>query len=107
MTRTDSTSKLRLLLGIAFALVNVVAMDRRDLPRRQQVIRLVVDHLVHSIDRTVTIESLTDLLKIPEDGARRIVGSLVSAGILRQHSAGVWLSAFPMAGQQKRTLREE
>lgn len=72
-----------------------MAIDRRDLLRRQQVIRLVVDHLVRSIDCTVTIESLTELLKIPEDGARRIVGSLVSAGVLREDSAGVWRSASP------------
>ena len=84
-----------------------MAIDRRDLFRRQQVIRFVVDHVVHRIDRTVTIDSLADLLKIPEDGARRIVASLVSAGILRQHSEGLWCTAFPMAGQQRRTLREE
>jgi hypothetical protein len=38
----------------------------------------------------VTIESLTELLKIPDHGAQRIVTSLVSAGVLREVSAGVW-----------------
>ena len=53
----------------------------------------MVDHLVQSVDQTVTIDSLRDVLKIPEDGARRIIGNLVRAGILRERSAGVWCSA--------------
>jgi hypothetical protein len=68
-------------------------MDRRDPLRRRQVISFVVDHLVQSVDQTVTIDSLRDLLKIPEDGAHRIIGNLVRAGILQERSAGVWCSA--------------
>jgi hypothetical protein len=33
---------------------------------------------------------MKDLLKIPEDGARRIIANLVNAEILREVSTGVW-----------------
>jgi hypothetical protein len=67
-----------------------MAIDRRNVLRRQQVIRKVVDHIVKSAEGSVTIESLRDFLEIPDAGARRIIASLVSAGILREISAGVW-----------------
>jgi DNA-binding IscR family transcriptional regulator len=65
-------------------------IDRRDKHRREEVIRLVVNHVVQNVHQTVTIESLTELLKIPDHGAQRIVTSLVRAGVLREVSAGVW-----------------
>lgn len=68
-------------------------IDRRDKHRREEVIRLVLNYVVHSAERTVTIESLKDLLKIPEDGVQRVIASLVSAGILREISDGVWCRA--------------
>jgi len=68
-------------------------IDRRDKHRREEVIRLVVNYVVQSAERTVTIESLKDLLKIPEDGVHRVIASLVSAGILREISDGVWCRA--------------
>jgi len=68
-------------------------IDRRDKHRREEVIRLVVNYVVQSAERTVTIESLKELLKIPEDGVRRVIASLVSAGILREISDGVWCRA--------------
>lgn len=38
----------------------------------------------------MTIESLRDLLNIPEDGARRIIGSLANDGLVYELSLGVW-----------------
>jgi hypothetical protein len=51
---------------------------------------MVVNHIVHKADARVTTEGLKDFLKIPDDGARRIIRSLVSAGILYEISDGVW-----------------
>ena len=68
-------------------------IDRRDKHRREEVIRLVVNYVVQSAERTVTIESLKDLLKIPEDGVQRVIASLVSAGILQEIRDGVWCRA--------------
>ena len=65
-------------------------IDRRDKHRREQVIRLVVSHVVQNVHQTVTIESLTELLNIPAHGVHRIVTGLVNAGILREVSTGVW-----------------
>ena len=71
--------------------------DRRDTRRRQEVIRSVVDHIVRNAESRVTIESLRDLLGIPEDGARRIVTSLVSAGIVRELRPGIWYHSLKIS----------
>ncbi len=44
----------------------------------------------------VTIEGLKEFLKIPEDGARRIIENLVSAGILCEVNSGVWAHVLKM-----------
>jgi hypothetical protein len=67
-----------------------VGIDRRDKRRREEVLRSVVDHIVHNATARVTIEGMKDFLKIPEGGARRIIASLVSAGILYEVSTGIW-----------------
>jgi hypothetical protein len=82
-------------------------IDRRDKRRRQEVIRSVVDQIVRNGDSRVTIESLRDLLDIPEDAARRVVTSLVSAGIVREVRPGVWYHALKFSTQspsQKRSI---
>ena len=58
--------------------------------RREAVIRSVVEQIVHNANAQVTIEGLKEFLKIPEDGARRIIENLVSAGILCEMPSGVW-----------------
>jgi Fic family protein len=50
----------------------------------------VVDQIVHNANARVTIEGLKEFLKVPEDGARRIIEHLVSAGILYEVNIGVW-----------------
>jgi hypothetical protein len=67
-----------------------MAIERRETRRRAEVVCSVVDHVVHSRDTTVTLEDLQDSLHIPPDAAGRIVSLLVSAGIVREVSLGVW-----------------
>jgi predicted AAA+ superfamily ATPase len=67
-----------------------VEIDRRNKQRRERVLRSVVDQIVHNARARVTIEGLKEFLKIPEDGARRIIDNLVKAGILYEVSSGVW-----------------
>jgi predicted transcriptional regulator len=65
-------------------------IDRRDKQRRADVVRLVVDQIVHTPESRVTIKNLKDLLNIPDDAAKRIVDNLVKAGLMYEVSPGVW-----------------
>jgi DNA-binding IscR family transcriptional regulator len=67
-----------------------MGIERRDQGRRAEVVRAVVDHVVHRAETTVTLEGLEDFLQIPSDAAGRIVSSLVNAGIVREVRDGVW-----------------
>jgi len=67
-----------------------VGIDRRNRRRREEVLRSVVDHIVRNPSARVTIEGLKEFLKIPEEGARRIIANLVSAGILYEIRSGIW-----------------
>jgi DNA-binding IclR family transcriptional regulator len=67
-----------------------VAIDRRDSRRRTDVIRLVVDQIVHNPESRVTIKDLKDFLNIPESAASRILDSLVKAGLMYEVSPGLW-----------------
>jgi hypothetical protein len=67
-----------------------VGVDRRNKKRREEVLRSVVDHIVQNASARLTIQGLKELLKIPDDGARRIIENLVRAGILYEVSSGVW-----------------
>jgi hypothetical protein len=79
-----------------------MSIDRRDHCRREEVIRSVVHHVVRNPDSVVTIETLQALLKISDEGARRIVESLVSAGIVREVSSGVWRRAVKISPSELR-----
>ena len=65
-------------------------MERRERGRRAEVVKAVVDHVVHKAETTVTLGGLQDFLHIPQDAAGRIVSSLVNAGIVREVREGVW-----------------
>ena len=65
-------------------------MERREKGRRAEVVKAVVDHVVHQSESTVTLEGLQDFLHIPQEAAGRIVSSLVNAGIVREVRNGVW-----------------
>ena len=67
-----------------------MGIERRDRGRRAEVVRAVVDHVVHKAEGTVTLEGLQDFLHIPPEAAGRIVSSLVNAGIVREVRDGVW-----------------
>jgi hypothetical protein len=67
-----------------------VAIERRDKRRRTDVIRLVVDQIVHNPESRMTIKTLKDFLDIPEDAAVRIIDNLVKAGLVYEMSPGVW-----------------
>ena len=50
----------------------------------------MVNQIIHNPNARVTIQSLKEFLKLPDEGARRIIEHLVNAGILYEVSAGVW-----------------
>ena len=74
-----------------------MGIERREKGRRAEVVKAVVDHVVHKAESTVTLEGLQDFLHIPQEAAGRIVSSLVNAGIVREVRDGVWtrVSDFP------------
>jgi hypothetical protein len=67
-----------------------MGIERREKGRRAEVVRAVVDHVVHKAETTVTLEGLQDFLHIPQEAAGRIVSSLVNAGIVREVKVGLW-----------------
>ena len=67
-----------------------MGIERREKGRRAEVVKAVVDHVVHRTESTVTLEGLQDFLQIPQEAAGRIVSSLVNAGIVREVRDGVW-----------------
>ena len=67
-----------------------MGIDRRNKQRREEVIRSVVSQIIHNPNARVTIQSLKEFLKLPDEGAQRIIEHLVSAGVLYEVSAGVW-----------------
>jgi len=67
-----------------------MGIERRERGRRAEVVKAVVDHVVHRAESTVTLEGLQDFLHIPHDAAGRIVSSLVNAGLVREVQNGVW-----------------
>jgi DNA-binding IscR family transcriptional regulator len=67
-----------------------MGIERREKGRRAEVVRAVVDHVVHKAETTVTLEGLQDFLHIPRDAAGRIVSSLVNAGVVREVRVGLW-----------------
>ena len=67
-----------------------MGIERRESGRRSEVVRAVVDHVVHKPETTLTLEGLQDFLHVPPDAANRIVSSLVAAGIVKEVRDGVW-----------------
>jgi len=66
--------------------------DRRDTTRRAQLVRAVLE-VVHSEAPVITVDYLQASLNISPDAAARILERLVSAGLLVESSAGVWVRA--------------
>ena len=67
-----------------------MGIESREKGSRAEVVRAVVDHVVHKAETTVTLEGLQDFLHVPQDAAGRIVRSLVNAGLVREIRSGLW-----------------
>ena len=67
-----------------------MGIERRERGRRAEVVRAVVDHVVHKTATTVTLQGLQQFLEVPPDAASRILSSLEKAGIVHEVRAGVW-----------------
>ncbi len=65
-------------------------MDRRDITRRAELVRSIVAGVVRNPYAVITSESLEHWLDIPRTVAERILNRLVSSGLVREVSAGVW-----------------
>jgi MarR family len=72
-----------------------VELNRRDTTRRAEVVRTVLEEIVHGGAPFVTIDGLKDSLQVSSEAASRIVERLVSAGVLVQAGHGVWTRVSP------------
>jgi hypothetical protein len=68
-----------------------MGVERRESARRTAVTRAVVDQIIHKSEIVVTIERLQQYLDIPGEAARRIIGSLINAGVVTEVRDGVWV----------------
>jgi hypothetical protein len=65
-------------------------MDRRDVARRSELVRSIVAGVVRNPYAVITRDSLQNWLHIPGTVAERILDRLVSAGLMREVTSGVW-----------------
>jgi len=72
-----------------------VELNRRDTTRRAEVVRTVLEEIVHGGTPFVTIEGLQDSLQVSPEAATRIVERLVSAGVLIEAGEGLWTRVSP------------
>lgn len=70
-------------------------LNRRDTTRRAEVVRTVLEEIVHGGAPFVTIEGIRDSLQVSPEAASRIVDRLVSAGVLVETAEGVWTRVSP------------
>jgi Mn-dependent DtxR family transcriptional regulator len=66
-------------------------MERRDLSRRAELVRWVVNEIVQNPGVKVTTAMIEQWLHVSADVAYRIVQRLVEAGLLREIQRGVWV----------------
>lgn len=69
--------------------------DRRDTARRAEVVRSVLEEIVHNSVPFITIETITKSMHVSADAAGRIIERLVSAGLLVQAREGIWIRVSP------------
>jgi DNA-binding Lrp family transcriptional regulator len=72
-----------------------VELNRRDTTRRAEVVRTVLEEIVHGGAPFVTIDGIRDSLQVSPEAASRIVDRLVSAGVLVETGEGVWTRVSP------------
>jgi hypothetical protein len=71
------------------------AVDRRDTAKRAEVVRSVIEEIVHSGMPVLTIRDIEDALQVSSEAAARIVERLVSAGLLVEAREGTWVKVSP------------
>lgn len=67
-----------------------MGMERREAGRRAEVVRAVVERIVQNPESTVTLDGLQDALHVPPEAATRIIQRLISAGVVKEVTSGVW-----------------
>jgi Mn-dependent DtxR family transcriptional regulator len=72
-----------------------VEVNRRDTTRRAEVVRTVLEEIVHGGAPFVTVEAIGRSLQVSPEAATRIVDRLVSAGLLVETGEGVWTRVAP------------
>ena len=72
-----------------------VEPDRRDTARRAEVVRSVLEEVVHNSVPFITIEIITMSLHVSTEAATRIIERLVSAGLLIETREGIWIRVSP------------
>ena len=70
-------------------------LDRRDTARRAEVVRSVIEEIVHNGMPVLTIRDIEDSLQVSSEAAARIVERLVSAGLLVEAREGTWVKVSP------------
>jgi hypothetical protein len=74
-----------------------MADERRDLQRRSEFLRQIIDSIVQNPTAAVTTGRVEELLGVPLDAAERIIERLVASGVLCERSRGVWIHVTPGA----------
>ena len=69
--------------------------DRRDTARRAEVVRTVLEEVVHTSVPVITTESIAKSLHVSTEAATRIIERLVSAGLLIESREGIWVRVSP------------
>jgi Mn-dependent DtxR family transcriptional regulator len=72
-----------------------VEHNRRDTARRAEVVRSVIEEIVHNGVPVLTIRDIENSLQVSSDAAARIVERLVSAGLLVEAREGTWIKVSP------------
>lgn len=75
-------------------------MERRDIKRRAAIVQRVINDVVQNPSITLTIGTLQQWLRVPEDAARRILDRLISSGLVREVQRDVWARGPMGAGPQ-------
>jgi CTP-dependent riboflavin kinase len=72
-----------------------VEHNRRDTARRAEVVRSVIEEIVHNGVPVLTIRDIENSLQVSTEAAARIVERLVSAGLLVEAREGTWIKVTP------------
>ena len=65
-------------------------MERRNIARRAELVRWVVNEIVQNPGVQLSVSMLAEWLHVSADVAQRILDRLVDAGLVREVRRGVW-----------------